>query len=43
MSAYTGNEDFSKADRVVKDLCLGGDSSKQIRLADLTKQALQQA
>ena len=43
MSAYTGNEDFSKADRVVKDLRLGGDSSKQIRLADLTKQALQQA
>ena len=43
MSAYTGNEDFSRADRVVKDLCLGGDSSKQIQLKDLTQKALQQA
>ena len=43
VSAYTGNEDFSQADRVVKDLCLGGDSSKQIKLADLTLKALQQA
>ena len=42
VSAYTGNEDFSQADRVVKDLCLG-DSSKQIKLADLTLKALQQA
>lgn len=43
MSAYTGNEDFSKADRVVKDLCLGGDSSRQIKLADLTKKAMYEA